>query len=94
MWIDTTVFLETNFNIFTAWPRPIGAQYMAEVHDPNTDIPGTASRMTDWSTMTIQYYSDDSYHNTCGSITLHREVDRSNWDSDAPNCNHVRSWSR
>ena len=66
---------------------------MAEVHDVHTDIPGTASRMTDWSMMTIQYYRDDSYHNTCGSITLYREVDSSSWDSDAPSCNHVRSWT-
>jgi hypothetical protein len=43
--------------------------------------------------MTIQYYRDDSYHNTCGSITLYREVDSSSWDSDAPSCNHVRSWT-
>jgi len=64
------------------------------VHDLHTDIPGTASRKTGWSYMTIQYYSDNAYHTTCGAITLYREVDSSSWDSDAPSCNHVRSWTR
>jgi hypothetical protein len=43
--------------------------------------------------MTIQYYSDNAYHTTCGAITLYRQVDSSRWNSDAASCSHVRSWT-
>jgi hypothetical protein len=90
--IDTTVFLETTWNALL-WTRPWRAQFNGEVGNMQTDIPGRSTRKTDWSSMTIQAFSDNVYRGTCGRITLFRGVDNGRWNADAPTCDHVRAWT-
>ncbi len=92
MWIDTTLFLTMNA-CSCAWPRPLIANYSGEVHNVNGDVPGLAASKTDWGTMKIEYFSDDTWHGTCGTITLKNETPAGRYAADAPACNHVRSWT-
>lgn len=90
--IDTTVFLESSWNVLN-WTHPWSAQFFGEVGNMQGDIPGRSTRKTDWSSMTVQAFTDNVYRDTCGRITLVRSVDNARWRADAPNCNHVRAWT-
>lgn len=90
--IDSTVFLESTFNELN-WTHPWSAQYSGEVGNMQDDIPGLAASKTDWSTVQVQYFTDNVYRTTCGHITLLREVDNARWSADAPACDHLRAWT-
>jgi hypothetical protein len=92
MWIDNTLF-DTMVACSCFWNKPLEVQYFGEVHDQNGDVPGYSATKTDWSGMQIQYYSNDTWHGTCSTITLYRYVSQSRFGADAPACNHVRSWT-
>lgn len=91
--IDSTVFLESTWNELN-WAHPWSAEFYGETGNMQGDIPGLSTRKTDWSSMTIQYYTDNVYRGTCGRITLFRNVDNGRWGADAPNCDHVRAWTQ
>lgn len=90
--IDTTVFMESSWNVLN-WPHPWSAQFYGEVGNMQGDIPGRSTRKTDWSSMTVQAFTDNVYRDTCGRITLIQAVDNARWAADAPSCNHVRAWT-
>jgi hypothetical protein len=93
MWIDTTLFSTMNICTCT-WARPLVVDYLGETHDTGTDVPGYPNTKTDWNTMQIQYFTDNTWHGTCGTITLRRSVTFNGYDADAVACNHVRSWTK
>jgi hypothetical protein len=75
------------------WARPLEVQYAGETHDLGTDMPGYAATKNDFSSMQIQYFTDDTWHGTCGTITLVKVVTNAKYAADAPACNHVRTWT-
>jgi hypothetical protein len=75
------------------WARPLLVAYSGESHDLGTDMPGYAATKNDFSTMQIQYFTDDTWHGTCGTITLFKNVTNAKYAADAPACNHVRTWT-
>ena len=90
--IDTTVFIESPWNVLN-WTHPWMAQYVGEVGNTQSDIPGLSTRKTDWSSMTVQAFSDNVFRGTCARITLSKAVGDARWAADAPNCDHVRAWT-
>jgi hypothetical protein len=92
MYIDSTLFDETSFCI-CSFARPYQAQFYGESHDLNGDVPGLAATRTDWNAMKIQFLTVNTWHDTCGVIALHRVVQTSRYDSVAPNCDHIQSWT-
>lgn len=92
MWIDYTLF-DTMPVCSCYWPHPLMTNYMGEDGNISGDVPGLAAHKTDWNSMQIQYYTDDSWHGTCSTITLYKLITNSRYAADAPACNHVRSWT-
>jgi hypothetical protein len=93
MVIDTTVFDTTGFNVRTAWKRPMQATFSGESLDKNTDVPGLAGSKLDWKTMSVQFVGNNGWSDVCGHITLHSVVEDSRYATDAPACDHDRSWT-
>lgn len=91
MWIDSTLF-DTMAVCSCTWPRPLMVEWLGESHDKNSDVPGLVGTKTDWASGQIQYFSDDTWHGTCSTITLFKTVD-ARFAADAPACNHTRSWT-
>ncbi len=93
MVIDSTVFDETSFNGRTAWRRPMMVYFSGEARDPNTDVPGLAGSKFDWNTMSAQFVSNNGWSDVYGHITLFSLVTNSRYATDAPACDHDRSWT-
>jgi hypothetical protein len=74
-------------------PGEVGAELSDEAHDLGTDMPGYAATKNDFSSMQIQYFTDDTWNGTCGTITLVKAVTNAKYAADAPACNHIRTWT-
>ncbi len=92
MWIDATKF-DTMAACSCNFPRPLAMQFMGETHNINGDIPGLAGTKTNWASEQIQYFIDDTWHGTCGTVTLFKLVTLARFAADAPACNNTRSWT-
>jgi hypothetical protein len=93
LWIDST-----RLDVMTAcscnWRHPLEVQIFGESHDSGTDVPGYVTTKTDWNKLQIQYYTDNTWHGTCGTITLHKFVDSlTRYAADSVACDHTRSWT-
>jgi hypothetical protein len=93
MVIDATTFDTTSFNVRTTWARPLQAFFSGEAKDTNTDAPGLAGSKLDWNTMSVQFVSNNAWSDVCGHITLHSVVTNGRYATDAPACDHDRSWT-
>ena len=92
IWIDNLRLDVMNF-CSCIWPRPLEVQYLGEAQDSHSDVPGLAGSKDEWSSMQIQYFTDNTWHGTCGTITLKKSVTLARYAADAPACNDTRSWT-
>lgn len=96
--IDNTVFLDSGYappsgwSPFAVWASPFVPQFLGETHHNASDVPGSASAKLDYSSMYVQELTDDTWHDTCGYITLYGGADP-RYATDAPSCNHTRVWT-
>ena len=67
-------------------------QFSGEVHDLGTDMPGYAATKNDFSSMQIEYFTDDTWHGTC-TTTLFKVVNNPKYAADSVACDHVRTWT-
>ncbi len=90
--IDTTVYIQSTYNQFSAWSSPFIVEFMGETHHDNSDVPGYVGTKTDLSGMQVQDLADNAFYGTCGRVTLYSGAD-TRYSTDAPNCDHVRVWT-
>lgn len=77
------------------WTYPFVVEFETETHHDNSDVPGYTSDKTDFSGMSVQDNNTlQWYTTTCGTIVLNWGIDpQHRYATDAPSCNHVRSWT-
>jgi len=92
VWIDNLRLDVMNF-CSCIWPRPLEVHYVGEVQDSHSDVPGLVGVKDEWSSMQIQYFTNNTWHGTCGTITLKKRVTLARFAADAPACNDTRSWT-
>jgi hypothetical protein len=94
MWVDNLRILIMSI-CSCNWAHPLVLQLFGETSDRQSDVPGLAATKTDWNSIQLQYYSDDTWHGSClpGGIKLYKSVTLARYAADAPACNHTRSWT-
>ena len=92
--IDQTVFLETNYVIWTQWATPLNTAVNGETTYQETDVPGTASQLSDFTLMQVQRFSDDQWESTCyGNATFFADTSVSRYSDTATACDHMQVWT-
>lgn len=90
--VDGQVSLASNFNPFGVWVQPFTPQYLGETRYRESDIAGTSSAPTYYSSESIQRYSDDAIvANDCGMSGVN---DSSRWARTASNCTSQEMWTK
>jgi len=92
LWIDS-LRLDVMNSCVCAFARPLWVDYLGESQDSHSDVPGLSATKGEWSSMQIQYFTDNTWHGTCGTITLFKDVTLARYAADAPACNDTRSWT-
>ena len=69
--------------------------FNGETYHAVSNVPGSPSAPVSNSQMTVQYYSDDAFHDTCGGVLLSHvhQGDTSRYGLDAPYCNYIDYWT-
>lgn len=93
--IDTTIIHQSNWSPFANWQTPFQVAYSAETYYAQSHIPGFPTAPQDWSSMQVQRFDNDSFVDSCNNVFLGSyNQNPGRWSNDAPNCNHIRSWTR
>ena len=92
LWIDS-LRLDVMNSCVCAFARPLWVDYLGESQDTHSDVPGLSATKGEWSSMQIQYFTDNTWHGTCVTITLFKDVTLARYAADAPACNDTRSWT-
>lgn len=70
--------------------------FRGETYYAATNLPGSSSNPTDIQAMQVQFYSDDTFNDTCGNVILGRtnEGNYSRYAEGATSCNDIQVWTR
>jgi hypothetical protein len=91
--IDQTVFLETNYVSWTQWAAPLNVTVNGETGYQETDVPGTATQLSDFTQMQVQRFSDDLWDSACGNATFFSNTTLPRYSDTAVACDHVQVWT-
>jgi hypothetical protein len=92
--IDQTVMSETNYVVWTEWTRPLQVTVDGETGYRETDVPGTAGQVSDFTSMQVQRYSDDNWESTCyGNAVFYSDTSLTRYSDSQAACDHIQVWT-
>ena len=97
--IDTTIFLQSNFNPFANWNLPFIPEFEGETHYDSgsgwSDVPGTAANPVSFANAHgfMQVQDDNgTWYDTCGNVNLYANAAQ-HYSSTALECDFVQVWT-
>ncbi len=100
--IDLSNFSETQYRVFSqegsgsgsGWAQPFEVEVEGETKYPQSDVPGTSSLRSDFTTLDVQRYSDDAFETACNSnAVFFDDTTLARYSQYPPGCDHVQVWT-
>lgn len=90
--VNSTIIRQSSTNPF-AWGTPFYATFNSEVYHYNSNISGTSTYHTKYSSMQVQRYSDNAWASTCGNARFGRAAGPAPFNLSVTSCSSQESWT-
>lgn len=90
-----SIFIRMGNRLLGTGRNRLKIAFTGETYYSESDVPGSSVARTDFGSMGVQRYTDNSLVGTCGNAYLspYSYAGAYRYGTDGPACNHVRVWT-